>query len=74
MSLSSTFLFRFFPTTSGDPHQFLVGQVFKVVVLPGVTGLLCRRQFGLFERLLVKIKINSSGGNVSGYRLVGRVA
>jgi hypothetical protein len=35
----STFLFRLLQTSSEDPHQFLVGQVINVVVLPGVVGL-----------------------------------
>jgi hypothetical protein len=32
----STFLFRCFQASSDEPHQFRVGQVLKVVVLPGV--------------------------------------
>ena len=61
----------FFFLTSSEPYQFLVGQLTKV--LPGVAGLLWRRQSGPVERLLVKTKIDSSGGNVSGHRFVGQL-
>lgn len=51
----------FFQTTSGDPHQFLIGQVLNVVGLFGVVGLCACDQSESFECLLAMRKIESSG-------------
>jgi hypothetical protein len=66
----STFLFRFFQTSSGDPHQFLVGQVINVVVLPRVVGLGACYQSDPLVCLLSKAKIDSKGLSTSGHRLL----
>jgi hypothetical protein len=69
----STFFFRFFQTTSGDPHQFLIGQVLNVVVSFEVFTLLCYRKRRYLACLHVVRKIDSQCGDVSGHRFVGQL-
>jgi hypothetical protein len=58
------FLFQ----TSSDDHQFLVGQVLKVIGLPGVVGLGACHQCKPLERSSVMVKIHSKGLRTSGHR------
>lgn len=50
-----------FQTTCGDPHQFLLGQVSNVVVLPGVVELAACHQADPIVRLLEKAKNRFEG-------------